>query len=102
MELLSSATAVAAGSPVSLRGGRTEKTFMASGATTSGAGAATVNIEVRNAASEPWIVAGTITLTLSSTPVADGFVMAAPWGQVRANMTAISGTGAAVTVTMGG
>lgn len=101
MELLTSATAIGAGSTVDLRGGRI-KTLQASGTTSSGSGAATVNIEVRNGASHAWLVAGTITLTLGTTVAGDGFVMDAPWAQVRANLTAISGTGAAVTVSMGG
>ena len=76
------------------------KTFQATGATTAGAGSATVQIEVSNDR-VGWITAGTITLTLSTTAATDGFVMSAPWGHVRANVTAISGTGANVTVTMG-
>lgn len=71
------------------------------GTTTSGTGSATVNVEVRNAGG-PWMVAGTISLSLSTTATGDGFVMDAGWHEVRANVTAISGTGATVSVTMGG
>lgn len=67
-------------------------------ATVSGTGAvtATVNIEVSNDGAG-WIVAGTITLS-GTTTATDGFVIQAPWLYSRGNVTAISGTGAAVTV----
>jgi hypothetical protein len=72
-------------------------TFQASGATTSGAGAATVVIQVSNDNSN-WITAGTITLTLGTSETSDGFAFDAHWEHVRANVTAISGTGAYVSV----
>ncbi len=47
-----------------------------------------------------WITLGTI--TLSGTAVAsDGFAALAPWMEVRGDVTAISGTGAAITLTVG-
>lgn len=73
------------------------QTFQASGTTTSGAGAATIVIQVSNDNSN-WITAGTITLTLGTSATTDGFALSANWKHVRANLTAISGTGAAVTV----
>jgi hypothetical protein len=39
------------------------------------------------------------TLTLSGALASEGFVLAAPWPQIRARVTAISGANAAVTVT---
>lgn len=66
-----------------------------------GAVTATVTIEVSNdGVYTVETVAGTITLS-GTTSNSDGFVMQnAPWKYVRANVTAISGTGATVTVTM--
>ena len=47
-----------------------------------------------------WVLLGTITLT-GTTSASDGFASQAPWCWVAANVTAISGTGAAVKVLMG-
>lgn len=72
-------------------------------ATVTGTGAvtATVVIEVSldgtNWCSTP---AGTITLS-GTTTSSDGFTTASSWKYVRANITAISGTGATVVVLMG-
>ncbi len=66
-----------------------------------GAVTATVIIYVSNTgASNDWITAGTITLSGTTSDV-DGFAMNAKWAYTKANVSAISGTGAAVTVTMG-
>lgn len=69
------------------------------GNTSSGTGSVVVVIE----ASEDGVTAlltpiGTITLTLGTAPVADGFVVKARWNFIRARVLAISGTGATVTV----
>jgi hypothetical protein len=81
------------------------RTFSASGATTAGAGAATIKIQGSNVASPSvdgdWVDLGTITLTLATTKSADGFVSLAPWRLIRANVTGISGTNASVDVLMG-
>ena len=72
-------------------------------ATVSGTGAvsATVVIDVSNdgvnATATP---AGTITLS-GTTSYSDGFVTDSPWKYIRAHITAISGTGAAVSVNFG-
>lgn len=72
-------------------------------ATVTGTGAVTasINIEVSNdgvnAVATPM---GTISLS-GTTSASDGFTTAAPWKYVRANVTAISGTGATVVVKMG-
>ena len=81
------------------------RTFQATGATSAGAGAATIKIQGSNVP-EPsvdgdWVDLGTITLTLSTTKTGDGFVSEAPWRHVRANVTAISGTDASVSAYMG-
>jgi hypothetical protein len=67
-----------------------------------GAVSATVLIEVSNvtvAAVQYWMTLGTITLS-GTTSATDGFAYATRWDVCRARVTAISGTGAAVTVDM--
>jgi hypothetical protein len=72
------------------------------GSTSAGVGAAEVNIEVSNDPTQGhWLALATITLTLGTTAVGEGFVTDAPWGFVRANVVSISGTDATVTVTRG-
>lgn len=95
--LLENKTATGAGTAYAMVG---KRTFQATGTTTSGSGAATVKIQVSNDASN-WLDLATISLTLSTTAASDGLAADAPWGYVRANVTAISGTGASVTVRMG-
>ena len=102
-ELLTDAIATGAGSrvvPLS-----SHRTFHVYGETTAGAGAATVVIEVSNvlapATDADWVTAGTVTLTLGTTRTGDGFASEASWTHVRARVTAISGTGAKVSVRMG-
>ncbi len=63
-----------------------------------GAVTATVNVEVSNNNTD-WLVLGTISLS-GTTRATDGFANDAPWRFVRGNLTAISGTGAAVTLLM--
>lgn len=77
-------------------------TFQAYGNTTAGAGSVVVTIEGSNIdLTTAFIPLGTITLTLGTTVVADGFATVAPWKYVRANVTTISGTNALVNVLMG-
>lgn len=97
--LLDAATGTGAGAGVPL--GFALAAFQATVAGT-GAVTATVNIEVSNeprGSSQSWLVAGTITLS-GTTTASDGFTINSPWKFVRANLTAVSGTGAAVTVRM--
>lgn len=80
------------------------RTYQAYGATSAGAGAATIVIEVSDVevpGTDDWILMGTITLTLGTTRVSDGFASTAAWRAVRARVTAISGTNATVSVRMG-
>jgi hypothetical protein len=66
-----------------------------------GAVSATVTIEYSNDGTNVCsTVGGTISLS-GTTSASDGFTSDAPWKFCRANVTAISGTGATVTVTMG-
>jgi len=92
------ATTATNGSTFQMR--RKEATFQAVGSTGSGAGAAVINIEFSNDGTN-WITGGTISLTLSTTAVDDGFASDAAWKYVRSDVDSISGTGASVTVTMG-
>lgn len=69
--------------------------------TGTGAVTATINIEVSNDGVN-WVVTPMGTIVLSgTTSVSDGFTSAAPWKYIRANVTAISGTGAIAQVLMG-
>lgn len=97
-DLLTGVTSTGAGGPQRPATGRT--TVQARGATSAGAGAATIVIEVSNVeaptADTQWITAGTITLTLGTTEVTDGFAINASWRNIRARVSAISGTNATV------
>jgi len=101
--LLTAATTTASGAaqkPITV-----PRTYHAFGTTSAGAGAATIVIEVSNietpATDADWILMGTITLTLGTTQTSDGFASHAAWRNVRARVTAISGTTATVSVQMG-
>lgn len=76
-----------------------KRTYQVIGATTSGAGSATVDIQVSNDCTN-YMVLATVTLTLSTSVATDGQASDAPWRCTRANVTAISGTGAYVQVYM--
>ena len=94
--LLNAVTATGAGASVQSRS--KNRTFQATVAGT-GAVSATVKVQVSND-NVNWIDLGTITLS-GTTSATDGFASNAPWAYVRGNVTAISGTGAAVTLAMG-
>jgi hypothetical protein len=87
--LLAAATTTGAGT--AWQGPSGEKTYQASGTTSAGAGAATILIQGSNDGSN-WDLIGTHSLTLATN---DRYKF------VRANVTAISGTGAVVSETMG-
>jgi hypothetical protein len=93
--LLSAATVTGAGTAFA-RSDDGKATYQAAIAGT-GAVSATVVIEVSNDSAN-WITLGTITLS-GTTSATDGFASNAVWLLNRANVTAISGTNAAVTVT---
>ncbi len=97
--LLQAATAVGPGPWV-----RRSRLNSAHDATVTGTGAvtATVDIEVSLDGVNP-VNTSPLTITLSGTGAdTDGDLISAPWPWVRANVTAISGTGAAVSSMMGG
>ena len=78
------------------------KTFQASGETSAGVGAASVLIQV-SSDGEDWVLMGTISLTLGTSPSADGFASNEAWPFVRAFVAigGITGTDGTVNVMMG-
>lgn len=76
------------------------RTFHCNGTTSSGSGAASVDIEVSNNATD-WKWLGTISLTLGTTSTSDAFPAEGAWQFVRGKVTAISGTGASINLIMG-
>jgi hypothetical protein len=96
--ILSGATATGAGASVS--GVKRTKTYQANGATTSGTGAASINVE-GSLNGVNWDVIGTIPLTLGTSSTSDSFTSADAYDLIRGNVTAISGTGASVNLAMG-
>ena len=104
--LLSNATATGAGAAWNPRDTAavatyTQHSFQAVGSTTADAGAATILIQVSNDGVN-YITMGTITLVLGTSVTSDGFAVANTYEYYRANVSAISGTGAKVTVYMKG
>lgn len=91
----------ATGAQASIDGREGIKTFQASGATTAGAGAATIVIQ-GSMNNTNWDTLGTISLTLSTTSASDSFTSNDGYDYLRANVTDLSGTGASVTVLIGG
>lgn len=78
-----------------------QKTLQLIGKTDSGAGSVTVLIQVTNDPTKTvWITAGTIALTLSTSVSTDGFALNSKWDFIRGNVSAISGTGARVSLLM--
>lgn len=101
--LIKNATATGAGTPQNVQALRIptdNKTFQASGQTSTSTGAASVLVEVSNDNSN-WITMGTISLTLGTATTTDGFVSSANWTYVRGRVSSISGTGATVSLLMG-
>lgn len=96
--LLDRATAAVTGAGILAPKARPDRTYAASVAGT-GAVSATVRIQGSNDDST-YLTLATITLS-GTTSAADGFASKAAWPYVRAVLDAVSGTNAAVTVTMG-
>lgn len=94
--LLNAVTVTGVGDAVRLRGPATFQAYVVG----TGSVGATIKIQVANIAGQ-WLDAGTITLS-GTTSATDGFALAVPWALCRANCTAISGTGATLTVAVGG
>lgn len=99
IKLLSAATTTATSATVSRPYGD-RLSFQAVATTSSGSGAATVLVEVSNDESN-WETLGTIVLA-PNTSDSEGFAVAsAGWKAFRMRISAISGTGCAVTAYMG-
>lgn len=76
------------------------RAVQASISTSSGAGSGVIDIEVSNDG-EVWIKADAIIINTSGDqPASDGLVINAPWRKIRSNIKSISGTGAAITVSV--
>ena len=95
--IIANATGTGACNPVTLTS--PEFTVQASGKVSTSTGAATIKVQVSNDGTN-WIDLGTITLTLGTAVTSDGLAAFAKWSLMRANVTAISGTNAEVTVTV--
>lgn len=99
--LLNAATAAKTGDAQNTDGRPADWTCQASILGTAGAQTATVIIEGSNEGpGGNFLTIGTFSLSGTSSDSL-GFASQAKWAFVRARMTAITGTGAAVTVTMG-
>jgi hypothetical protein len=102
-QMLIDALATGAGAALNFYGAKVA--FQAHGAVSSSTGAATIKIQGCNIAADSadalWLDLGTISLTLGTTQTTDGFVVDAPWRYIRANVTAISGADATVSVYAG-
>jgi hypothetical protein len=102
ISILTAATTVAAGSAVASRY-KGAKSFQGYGTTSAGAGSATIQVQGSNVETGPWDTIGTLTLTLATTVaagVSDSFSSLDGYEFYRANVTAISGTGASVNLTV--
>jgi hypothetical protein len=96
--LLDAVTATGAGS--TQNNAAVRKTYQASGTTSAAAGAATIKVQGSNNGIN-WDDIGTITLTLATTTSSDSFASDDRYAYIRGNVTAISGTDATVSLTVG-
>lgn len=94
--LLNAVTVTGAGNPIQAWNSR--RTFQAT-VTGTGSVSATVKVQVSNDGTN-YLDLGVITLG-GTTSASDGFASDAPWLYTRGNVTAISGTNAAVSLSMG-
>ncbi len=97
-KLITAALANVTGAAYVLPKGKEKRTFSA---TVDGTGAVTATVAIQGSNDGVnWNVLGTITLTDTTTDT-DGFASDAPWPQIRAVLSNLTGTGAVCTVTMG-
>jgi hypothetical protein len=66
------------------------------GSVSAGTGSATVKFWGTNNMNAPWVPVATVDLALTTTVAGEGTVIECSWDFVRADVTAISGTGASV------
>lgn len=91
--------ATATGASGSIQPNNRNKVFQAYGAVSASTGAATIVIE-GSIDDSNWETVDTLSLTLGTSVTSDFGTDSASWKHVRARVSAISGTNAAVTVTM--
>jgi len=98
MELIKGATTTFTGSPM----GMTKASSVQAVVSGTGAVSSTIIVEVSNeTVPTNYITLGTISLS-GTTTATDGFAFTAKWDYIRARITAIAGTSATVTVSLGG
>lgn len=97
--MLSAVTGTGAGSSV-LPAYQGTKTFQAAGTTSAGSGSVTVAVQCSLDGTN-WDTLGSITLTLATTTSSNSFASNDRCRLVRGNVTAISGTGASVSLYLG-
>lgn len=93
------AAATSTGAQSSVEAFSKDRTYQIYGTTSAGSGAAVVKIQGSNDDSN-WLDLGQVSLTLSTTASNDGFASNTAWRYIRANVSSISGTNAAVSCTM--
>lgn len=96
--LLNAATGTGAGTVQA--NGQHSKAFQVYGTTTAGSGSATVKVQ-GSLDGTNWVDLKSFSLTLGTAQTSDFYESIYPWAKVRGNVTAISGTGASVTLLMG-
>lgn len=97
-QLLNAVTATGAGTAIN--NPNVQKTYQAAGTTASGSGAATIKVEGSNDGAN-WDTIGTITLTLGTASTSDSFTSNDRYRKIRGNVSALSGTGASVNLSVG-
>lgn len=70
-------------------------------ASIAGTGAVTATVTLEGSNGHGWTVLKTLSLSGTNTDTKADSVQGQPWARVRANVTAISGTGAAVSASLG-
>jgi hypothetical protein len=98
--VLSAATTTGAGAGYTAQKATGNKTFQAVGTVSNSTGSVTLNVEC-SITGTSWDVLGTITLALTTTASSNSFTSSDRCAQVRGNVTAISGTGASVSLYLG-
>lgn len=77
-----------------------KRVFQVIGSVSSGSGSSDIDIE-GSLDGNNWVKLNTFNLTLSTTVVTEKYVTDEPWKYIRGNVTAISGTGASVSLFLG-
>lgn len=96
--LLDDVTTTATGDSQEVFGSK--KSFQLVGATATGAGTASILVQLSNDDTN-WITVDTLALTLGATSTSDSHSMDAPWKYVRGVVNSITGTGATISLYSG-